>query len=128
MRFPLWRRRRDDDLDAEIQSHLHMAVRDRTERGEALDDAVHATRREFGNVGLVKEVTREMWGWTSVERLVQDVRYGLRLMRRNPGVTIVAVLSLALGIGANTLVFSVVNALVLKPLPVADPERLFFIQ
>src|SRR5207248_6602833 len=124
-----WRRTRcEADLDEEIRRHLEMAVSDRVERGEPANQAEYSARREFGNVGLIKEVTREMWAWASFERLVQDLTYGLRLMRRDPGFTTVAVLSLALGIGANTLVFSVVNAPVLKPLPIADPDRVLFVK
>jgi predicted permease len=81
-------------------------------------------RREFGNRALIQEVTREMWGWTSLETLWQDVRYALRGMRRAPGFTAVAVLSLALGIGANTAIFSLINTLMLRMLPVEHPGQL----
>jgi len=115
---------RDDELDAELESHLRMAIEDRMARGESRDAAERAARREFGNVTHVKQVTREMRGlW--LERLVQDVRYGARALRRTPAFTIVAVLTLALAIGANSAVFTMVNSVLLKPLPFRDPERLF---
>jgi hypothetical protein len=76
----LWRQRKDEELDAEIRSHLDEAIRDRIARGEAPDDARAHALREFGNVGLVKEVTREMWGWAWLEALMQDVRFGLRML------------------------------------------------
>ena len=107
--------RRDDDLDDEIRQHLRMAAEDR---------GVEAARREFGNVALIKEVTREMWGWTSLERFAQDLRYALRGMKRSPAFTLTAVLSLALGIGANTAIFTLINALMLRALPVHDPQSL----
>jgi predicted permease len=109
------RKRKDRDLEEEIASHLNMAERDRG-RDAAL--------REFGNVGLVKEVTRQMWGGVAWERFWQDVRYALRVLRKNPGYALTAVLSLALGIGANTAIFSLIDAIMLKSLPVQNPQEL----
>ena len=101
-----------------------MAVRDRMDRGEPRAQAEAAARREIGNVATIQEVTREMWGGMWLERLAQDLRYGLRLLRRNPGFTVVAVLSLALGIGANTAIFQVIDAVRLRTLPVPNPSEL----
>ena len=115
---------RDDELDAELESHLRMAIEERMARGDSREAAERAARREFGNVTHIKEVARETWGlW--LERLVQDVRYGARALRRTPAFTIVAVLTLALAIGANSAVFTMVSSVLLKPLPFREPERLF---
>jgi putative ABC transport system permease protein len=129
MRLSLWSwwRHREEKLDEELRSHLRMAVQDRLERGETLEEAEAAVRREFGNVGLVKEVTRQMWSWVWLEQVMQDIRYGLRSLRRGPGFTIVAVLTLALCIGASTAIFSAVNPILFEPLPYPHADRVMMI-
>lgn len=101
-----------------------MAASDRVERGEKAELARRAALREFGNVGLIKEVTRDKWGWRRLDELVQDVRYGVRTLCKSPGFSAICVLTIALGIGANTAVFSIINGLMLRTLPVRDPGRL----
>jgi predicted permease len=129
IRWPRFsRRRRERELQEEIESHLAMAVRDRIERGEDPEAAAQAVRREFGSRALVGETTRRMWGWMWLAGLAQDGRYALRGMRRSPAFTAVAILSLALGIGANTAIFSLLDALLLRWLPVPNPQQLLQVQ
>jgi len=118
------RRRRELELDEEIAGHLAMAAAEREARGESAAAAASNARRELGNEALVKEVARAQWGWSSLDRLRQDLRYGLRLLARSPGFAAVAIVTLAIGIGASTAILSVVDAILLRPLAYSDPERL----
>ena len=120
----IWRSRRDRELAEELRVHLEMAARDRIARGESPPEAADAARREFGNVMLVRETTREMWGGMRLERWLQDVRYAARVLRRTPTFSIVAIATLTIGISATSAVFSVLNAVRLRPLSVPRPHEL----
>ena len=115
---------KDRDLRDEIRAHLEMAAADRVDRGETPAEARAAAQRQLGNISQIQEATRDVWGRRWIGQLRQDVGYALRLFRRNPGFAVVAILSLTLGIGANTALFEIVNAVRLRSLPVADPARL----
>ncbi len=120
-----WRRDRfDRELEEEMRFHLEMKAEENLAAGISQEEARYAARRQFGNQTLLWEVSRDMWGFRFLETFAQDLRYGLRMMVKNPGFTAVAVLTLALGIGANTAVFSVINAMLLRPLPFPESERL----
>jgi predicted permease len=121
------REKREKDLERELRDHLELDAEAKIDGGLGADEARFAAQRDFGNATLVREVTREMWTWSFLERFLQNVRYGLRLIGRNPGFTAVAILTLALGIGANTAIFSVVNTIFLKPLPFPKSERMFLV-
>jgi len=125
----LFRRRRiHRELAEEVESHIQEKVADLIESGMSEQEARQKARREFGNATLYAEIMRETWGWMRLERFGQDLRHGLRLIGRSPGFASVAIITLALGIGANTTIFSLVNALVLRPLRLEAPDRLVVIR
>src|SRR5580698_6740346 len=118
------RRRRYEELSESMREHLDERVEDLVEGGMARTDAEFAAKREFGNVTRIEERSREVWQWPRMESVWADVRFALRQMRKAPGFAAVVVVTLALGIGANVVVFGVVNAVLLQPLAVRDPASL----
>jgi putative ABC transport system permease protein len=124
MRFwPAWDRRKSE-LNDELETHLRIAVDERMARGESYEAARAAAIRELGNPALVADVTRAKWGWQWLERIAQDMRYGLRGILRRPVFALIVIVTLAVGIGANTAIFSAVYAVLLKPLPFPHGERM----
>jgi predicted permease len=120
-----WHRKdRERDLERELRADLELEAAEQAERGLSPEEARHAAQRAFGNAALVAEDVRQAWGWTWIESCLQDLRFGTRILVRSPGVSAAIVVSLALGLGATTAMFSLLNALLFKALPVAQPERL----
>ncbi len=118
------RRNKEEQLAAELQFHLEQEADERQADGMGAEDARWAARRELGNFSAVREDTRAMWSWTPLEQLAQDLRYGTRTMLHNPAFTLLAAISLALGIGANTAIYSFMEVLLMRSLPVSDPAAL----
>jgi hypothetical protein len=124
----LRRNRNDQRLDEEIQFHLDQQIAENISAGMSREEARYAAHRTFGNPTFLKEKTRDTWGWRWLENLYEDLRYGLRMLRKSPGFTATTILSLALGIGANTAIFSLMDALMLRWLPVRDPQNLILLK
>jgi putative ABC transport system permease protein len=120
----LSRRRRYDELAESIREHLEEKIEDLMEEGLTREEATHRARREFGNVTLIEERSREVWQWHRTETLLRDLRFGARMLLKNPGFSLIVIAILALGIGANTAIFSVANAFLLQPLPYKESDRL----
>jgi len=114
----------DVDLEEEMRLHLELRQQDQIKSGMSADDAQAAARRRFGNVTSLRERSNMAWGWEWLEHLTQDVRFGFRILSKNLGVTFVIVLTLALGVGANTAIFGLVNGILLQRLPVPAPEQI----
>jgi predicted permease len=115
------------ELDEEMRTHLELKAQTHLSQGIASDEARYAARREFGNTLLLREQSRDFWGYRWIEQFAADLRFGLRMLVKNPGFAAVAVLTLALGIGVNSVIFSVISTMLLRKPPVRDPDRLMML-
>ena len=122
-----WKRRALDHLDEDIRDHIERETAENIERGLSPEDARLAALRKFGNVARTMEDTRDVWNIVWLDQLLQDLRYGFRVLRRNPAFSAIVILTLALGIGVNTAVFSVINSVLLRPLPYREADRIVFL-
>jgi hypothetical protein len=116
--------KKDAEIEDEIESHFQLAIQDRVERGQSVQEAQRAALLEFGSVRLVKEDTRAVWSGTALEQLFDDFRTGSRILTRSPGLSATAVALIALVIGGNTTIFSIVHGLLTKPAPGIEADRL----
>src|SRR5207249_7515822 len=118
---------KEADLREELQFHLEEEAEQRQADGLAEDEAEWAARRELGNLTLVNENTRAVWGWTHLEQVARDAAYGLRQIRRNAGFSAIAIATLALGIGGITAMFSAFDTILIRPLPYVGADRLVMV-
>jgi hypothetical protein len=118
------KRDREADLARELENHIDLEKEERLGAGATCEEAHYAAARALGNQTRIQEELRAVWKWTTLESIVRDVRFAVRLLAKSPGFAAVAILTLALGIGANTAIFTIVNALMLKPLPYKDSSSI----
>jgi putative ABC transport system permease protein len=122
-----WRKEREKDLERELRSDLELETSEQQENGLSAEEARYAAQRALGSTALIKEEIRETWGWSRIESFMQDLRFALRAFRRSPAFMLLAIGVLALGTGANTAIFSVFDAVLLRPLPFQDPGRVMLV-